>query len=100
MAFRPTILVASPNLELRWLGHILRPRIFDGEKFFGILAGLSKAKLDGGTKIRLHRDKPSIEASGRSGVTTYFRSPPHPLKNMITLHCLHGKNKPLTELRI
>jgi hypothetical protein len=69
MAFRPTVLVASPNQELRWLGHFLLPGIFDGEhyfqieaispgrvrfiqgeKFSGILVGLSKAKLDGGTK--------------------------------------------------
>jgi hypothetical protein len=69
MAFSPTVLVASPNQELRWLGHFLLPGIFDGEhyfqteaispgrmrfiqgeKFSGILVGLYKAKLDGGTK--------------------------------------------------
>jgi hypothetical protein len=65
MNFRPTVLVALPNQELRWLGHFLLPRIFDGEhyfqveaispgrvrfiqgeKFSGILVGLAKAKLE------------------------------------------------------
>lgn len=69
MKFRPTVLVAVPDQELRWLGRFLLPGIFDGEhyfqieeisqdrvrfiqgeKFSGILAGLYKSKLDGGTK--------------------------------------------------
>ena len=69
MTFRPTVLVALPNQELRWLGHFLLPGIFDGElyfqiepiaqnrvrfiqgeKFSGILVGLTKAKLEGETK--------------------------------------------------
>jgi hypothetical protein len=69
MTFRPTVLVATPNHELRWLGHALVPGIFDGEhyflmspstpghvrfvqgeKFSGALARLAKASLDGGTK--------------------------------------------------
>ena len=69
MTFRPTVLVALPNQELRWLGHFLLPGIFDGEhyfqiesiaqdrvrfiqgeKFSGILVGLAKAKLEGETK--------------------------------------------------
>jgi len=69
MTFLPTVLVALPNQELRWLGHFLLPGIFDGEhyfqietispdrvrfihgeKFSGILVGLYKSKLDGGTK--------------------------------------------------
>jgi hypothetical protein len=69
MTFRPTVLLAAPNSELRWLGHFLFPRIFDGEhyfkltasapgrvqftqgeKFSGVLVGLAKASLDRGTK--------------------------------------------------
>lgn len=69
MTFRPTVLVALPSQELRWLGHFLLPGVFDGEhyfkiepvaqgrvcfihgeKFSGILVGLAKSKLDGGTK--------------------------------------------------
>jgi hypothetical protein len=31
MTFKPTILNAEPNRELRWLGHLLVPGLFDGE---------------------------------------------------------------------
>jgi hypothetical protein len=34
MTFRPTILKAEPNRELRWLGHFLMPGLFDGEHIF------------------------------------------------------------------
>lgn len=69
MTFRPTVLVAVPNQELRWLGHFLLPKIFDGEhyfqikaisanhtrlihgeKFSGLLISLFKSSLEGGTK--------------------------------------------------
>ncbi len=69
MRFRPTVLVALPRQELRWLGHLLLPHIFDGEhyfhieplsanrvrlvqgeKFSGLLVALFKSSLDGGTK--------------------------------------------------
>ena len=36
MLFRPTVLVAEPNRELRWLGHLWFPGIFDGEHSFSI----------------------------------------------------------------
>ncbi|HCF27733.1 MAG TPA: SRPBCC domain-containing protein [Cyanobacteria bacterium UBA11049] len=36
MTFRPTILKAEPNRELRWLGHFLMPGLFDGEHIFTI----------------------------------------------------------------
>lgn len=32
--FRPTVLVARENEELRWLGHLLVPGLFDGEHYF------------------------------------------------------------------
>jgi len=31
MTFKPTVLAAEPNRELRWLGRLLLPRLFDGE---------------------------------------------------------------------
>src|SRR5947208_11464185 len=31
MTFKPTVLRAAPNRELRWLGRLLLPRLFDGE---------------------------------------------------------------------
>lgn len=31
MTFRPTVLEADPGRELRWLGHLIVPGIFDGE---------------------------------------------------------------------
>jgi len=34
MRFKPTILSVRPERELRWLGHLLVPGIFDGEHYF------------------------------------------------------------------
>jgi hypothetical protein len=34
ITFRPRVLVATPNRELRWLGRLLVPGIFDGEHSF------------------------------------------------------------------
>lgn len=34
MSFRPRVLKAEPGRELRWLGRLLVPRIFDGEHYF------------------------------------------------------------------
>jgi hypothetical protein len=31
ITLRPTVLRAEPNRQLRWLGHLLVPGIFDGE---------------------------------------------------------------------
>ncbi len=36
MTFRPTVLRAEPNRELRWLGRLLIPGLFDGEHIFTI----------------------------------------------------------------
>ena len=41
MTFRPTTLEAQPNTELRWLGHLLFPGIFDGKHCFKIAASAS-----------------------------------------------------------
>ena len=69
MTFRPTVLVATPNVELRWLGHFLFRGVFDGEHYFqivpstlgrvrfvqgekfrGVLVGLAKTSFDRGTR--------------------------------------------------
>ena len=36
MLFRPNVLVVEPNRELRWLGHLWLPGLFDGEHSFSI----------------------------------------------------------------
>jgi hypothetical protein len=36
MTFRPTVLVADPGRELRWLGRVFLPGVFDGEHVFTI----------------------------------------------------------------
>ena len=34
--FHPEVLTAEPTRELRWLGHLLVPKVFDGEHIFTI----------------------------------------------------------------
>ena len=34
MTFRPTVRIAEPGRELRWLGRVLMPGLFDGEHAF------------------------------------------------------------------
>jgi hypothetical protein len=36
ITFRPTVMKVEPSRELRWLGHLLVPGIFDGEHIFEI----------------------------------------------------------------
>jgi hypothetical protein len=36
MTMKPTVLVAEPGRELRWLGRLFIPGLFDGEHRFGI----------------------------------------------------------------
>jgi hypothetical protein len=69
MTFKPTILTLETNKELKWLGHLLFPGLFDGEhkfelidnadgtttfiqseKFNGILVPLFKKLLDNNSK--------------------------------------------------
>lgn len=46
MKFTPTVTVSKANAELRWLGHLLLPKIFDGEHYFII-----QQKADGTTRF-------------------------------------------------
>lgn len=50
MTFTPTILAATPEKELRWLGRFLVPRLFDGEHY------LMLDIVDGGTRL-LHGER-------------------------------------------
>jgi hypothetical protein len=36
ITFRPTVMEVDPNRQLRWLGHLLVPGLFDGEHIFEI----------------------------------------------------------------
>lgn len=45
ITFHPEILVAEPGRELRWLGRLGLPRVFDGEHYFRLAAE------DGGTRL-------------------------------------------------
>jgi hypothetical protein len=45
MTFKPTVLKAEPGKELRWLGRVLIPGLFDGEHYFELEA------KDGGTRF-------------------------------------------------
>lgn len=38
MEFKPAVVKVEPNRELRWLGHLILPGLFDGEHIFQIEA--------------------------------------------------------------
>lgn len=44
MTFRPSVLAADSGRELRWLGHLLFPGLFDGEHSF-VIEPLAEAKI-------------------------------------------------------
>jgi hypothetical protein len=51
MRFTPRVLAALPGRELRWLGHLLVPRLFDGEHCFVLHAD------DGGGTRFVHSER-------------------------------------------
>ena len=52
MHFKPTILTVRPERELRWLGHLFVPGIFDGEHYFLLeLVGENRTRLTQGEKF-------------------------------------------------
>ncbi|WP_019867848.1 SRPBCC domain-containing protein [Methylovulum miyakonense] len=86
MTFRPTVLLAAPNQELRWLGHLVLPGLFDGEhyfqiapiapgrvlfvhgeKFSGLLVALAKTKLEGGTQAGFEAMNKAIKNRAENG---------------------------------
>lgn len=85
MTFRPKVLAATPNEELRWLGRFLLPGIFDGEhsfrierlapgrvrlihaeKFSGILVPLARSGLERGTKAGFAAMNQALKARAES----------------------------------
>lgn len=52
MTFRPKVLMADPARELRWLGRLGLPRIFDGEHYFRLEARGPGTRLVHGETFR------------------------------------------------
>jgi hypothetical protein len=88
MTFRPTVLVATPNVELRWLGHFLLRGVFDGEHYFqiapstpggvrfvqgekfnGMLVGLAKATLERGTRAGFVAMNQALKTRAENGLS-------------------------------
>jgi hypothetical protein len=84
--FRPTVLAAQPGRELRWLGRILIPGVFDGEhslvleptatggtrftqgeRFSGILVRLFSANLDS-TEVGFKQMNEALKARAEGAV--------------------------------
>ena len=86
MSFRPTVLVADPNREFRWLGHLWLPGLFDGEhsflieplgegrvrfvqreRFGGLLVPLLSIMLDGDTRRGFEEMNRALKLRAESG---------------------------------
>jgi len=52
MTFRPEVLVAVPERELRWLGRLGLPRVFDGEHYFTLIGENGGTRLIHGEAFR------------------------------------------------
>ena len=52
MTFRPRVLVADPGRELRWLGRLGLPRLFDGEHYFRLIPEAGGTRLIQGERFR------------------------------------------------
>ena len=52
MTFKPTVLAAEPGRELRWLGRVLLPGLFDGEHSFRLDRTASGCRLHHGETFR------------------------------------------------
>lgn len=48
MMFRPVVLAAAPEVELRWRGRLLMPGLFDGEHVFHLRPAGDGCRLDHG----------------------------------------------------
>ena len=85
MDIHPTVLVAEPGRELRWLGRLLMPGIFDGEhrfeihgtepgrvtfvqaeQFRGVLVPFVRSMIEGNTLSMLQRVNADLAARVRS----------------------------------
>jgi len=71
MTFSPTVMVAQPGAELRWIGRMFLPGFFKGEHYFRLArAGNSMTRLSHGEKftgllVRLLRDR--LDRQTRAG---------------------------------
>ncbi|MCC5987873.1 MAG: SRPBCC domain-containing protein [Pararhodobacter sp.] len=71
MTFRPRVLVADAARELRWLGRLGLPRLFDGEHYFRLNAENGGTRLIHGENFRglllwvmdIHQFRPGFEAA-------------------------------------
>ena len=52
MTFHPRVLVAEPGQELRWLGRLGVPRLFDGEHYFRLIPEGDGTRLIHGERFR------------------------------------------------
>jgi hypothetical protein len=52
MTFHPRVLVADPGRELRWLGRLWLPRLFDGEHYFRLIPKNGGTRLIHGERFR------------------------------------------------
>jgi hypothetical protein len=85
MTFRPTVRAVEPGRELRWLGRLLVPGLFDGEHYFrlspigstgtrvvhgerfsGVLVYLLRASLDSGTRAGFEAMNRALKARAES----------------------------------
>jgi len=86
MTFKPTVLVADQEKELRWLGRFLVPGLFDGEHYFviesnpagttrlvhgerfsGLLAMLASSRLDRDTRRGFIAMNKALKARAEAG---------------------------------
>ncbi len=81
MTFQPRVLKAANQQELRWLGHLVFPGLFDGEHYFqlaalsngytrftqgeqfsGILVGIFLSSMEAATKAGFHAMNQALKA--------------------------------------
>jgi hypothetical protein len=84
MTFKPKVLSAIPDQELRWLGHLIVPGVFDGDHFFKI------EPLNGGRRTRFtHGERfsgllvPLLRRSLERGTRQGFEAMNHALKTRL-----------------
>jgi len=94
MTFRPMILTAEPGRELRWLGRLLVPKLFDGEHSFiirplegdrvrfvhaeafrGVLVPLFARSLDDGTRRGFEDMNRALKARAESAPAGLAQDP-------------------------
>ncbi|MBU2787890.1 SRPBCC domain-containing protein [Acidithiobacillus sp. VAN18-1] len=88
MTFRPNVSVVKEQEELRWLGHMILPGIFDGEhyfqlnclangqtrftqgeKFSGLLVGLFVSQLEGATRAGFSAMNAALKSRAEGSVS-------------------------------